>query len=170
MRLDGARTRRRENSRECHGFTGRSIRGRRVNRGRARLDGGHRTEKQREYQDRLPHRERDYVCFDSKMPAFCSMARITHASIQASERRGGVGGELVRLCVGAEDVADLIGDLEQGPELDPRVVLAWPGLRSSTTSPVLPPHRPRSWSRPGMTSITSGCRISAPDGDGSPRR
>jgi len=33
-------------------------------------------------------------------------SRLAHASIFASERaRGGVGGELVRLCVGAEDVA-----------------------------------------------------------------
>ncbi len=40
-------------------------------------------------------------------------ARMTHASIPASERqRAGVGDGLIRLSVGVEDVADLIADLE----------------------------------------------------------
>lgn len=40
-------------------------------------------------------------------------ARMTHASLPASERkRVGVGEGLIRLSVGVEDVADLIGDLE----------------------------------------------------------
>ena len=38
------------------------------------------------------------------MPAFLMASRLAHASIFASERaRGGVGGELVRLSVGAEE-------------------------------------------------------------------
>ncbi|HKC18017.1 MAG TPA: PLP-dependent transferase, partial [Candidatus Dormibacteraeota bacterium] len=40
-------------------------------------------------------------------------ARMTHASIPAAERkRAGVGDGLIRLSIGVEDVADLIGDLE----------------------------------------------------------
>jgi cystathionine gamma-lyase len=40
-------------------------------------------------------------------------ARMTHASIPAEDRaRAGVGDGLIRLSVGVEDVADLIGDLE----------------------------------------------------------
>ncbi|HEV2026917.1 MAG TPA: cystathionine gamma-synthase [Candidatus Dormibacteraeota bacterium] len=40
-------------------------------------------------------------------------ARMTHASMPLSERqRAGVGGGLIRLSVGVEDVADLIADLE----------------------------------------------------------
>jgi cystathionine gamma-lyase len=40
-------------------------------------------------------------------------ARMTHASIPASERqRSGVGDGLIRLSIGVEDVADLIADLE----------------------------------------------------------
>ncbi|HYS98536.1 MAG TPA: cystathionine gamma-synthase [Candidatus Dormibacteraeota bacterium] len=40
-------------------------------------------------------------------------ARMTHASIPASEReRAGVGDGLIRLSIGVEDVADLIADLE----------------------------------------------------------
>jgi cystathionine beta-lyase/cystathionine gamma-synthase len=41
-------------------------------------------------------------------------ARMTHASIPPQERqRAGVGDGLIRLSIGVEDVADLVGDLEQ---------------------------------------------------------
>ena len=41
-------------------------------------------------------------------------ARMTHASVPASERkRVGVGDGLIRLSIGVEDAADLVADLEQ---------------------------------------------------------